>query len=183
MAKMNKLCSNIDQSNPANGGFTDEEKARMRNNIGVTNYNRVTNNVTLSMTRNITDDDVNVLNLRNFKFYNGHEYHTFVTVPSGIQLDNYNKDKVILTIWIGAANWLAAPFKMRLRSDVVNSVVTNRSSIIPIDWLGENLTGDTDVLDYIHMCFYDNDNDTTLINLANGQSLNFSFRGTESYIQ
>ena len=32
--KMNKLCSNIDQSNPEEGGFTDEEKAVMRNNIG-----------------------------------------------------------------------------------------------------------------------------------------------------
>lgn len=181
--KMNKLCSNIDQSNPVNGGFTDEEKARMRNNIGVTNYNRVTNNVTLAMTRNITVDDVNVFNLRNFKFYNGHEYHTFVTVPYGIQLDNYNKDKVILTIWIGAANWSAAPFKMRLRCNVDNGVVMNRSSLVPIDWLGENLTGDTDVLDYIHICFYDTDDGTSLINLADGQALNFSFRGTESYIQ
>ena len=34
MAKMNKLCSNLDQSNPATGGFTDEEKQTMRNNIG-----------------------------------------------------------------------------------------------------------------------------------------------------
>lgn len=34
MSKMNKLCSNVDQSNPNNGGFTDEEKARMRKNIG-----------------------------------------------------------------------------------------------------------------------------------------------------
>lgn len=32
--KMNKLCSNIDQSNPEQGGFTDEEKSVMRNNIG-----------------------------------------------------------------------------------------------------------------------------------------------------
>ena len=179
--KMNKLCSNIDQSNPANGGFTDAEKAVMRNNIGVTNYNRITNNVTLAMTKN-TSDNIYTIHLYDFKFYNGHEYHTFVTVPSGIQLDNYNKDKVILTIWIGAANWSAAPFQMRLRSDVVNSVVTNRSSIIPIDWLGENLTGDTDVLDYIHMCFYDNDNDS-LVGLVGEQSLNFSFRGTESYVQ
>ena len=34
MAKINKLCSNLDQSNPATGGFTDEEKQTMRNNIG-----------------------------------------------------------------------------------------------------------------------------------------------------
>ena len=46
MSKMNKLCSNVDQSNPNNGGFTTEEKARMRKNIGfftrktfVTSYN------------------------------------------------------------------------------------------------------------------------------------------------
>ncbi len=32
--KMNKLCSNLDQSNPSTGGFTDEEKQTMRNNIG-----------------------------------------------------------------------------------------------------------------------------------------------------
>lgn len=32
--KMNKLCSNLDQSNSNSGGFTDEEKATMRNNIG-----------------------------------------------------------------------------------------------------------------------------------------------------
>lgn len=179
--KMNKLCSNIDQSNPANGGFTDAEKQRMRNNIGVTNYNRVTNNVTLTMTRNITADDINVLNLRNFKFYNAHEYHTFVTIPMNtIQLANYSKDKVILTIWIGANNWSSAPFKMRLRCNVENGVVKNSSSIVPIDWMGENLT--TDVLDYMHMSFHDVDDDS-LLNLASGQTLNFAFRGTESYVQ
>lgn len=32
--KLNKLCSNLDQSNPATGGFTDSEKQTMRNNIG-----------------------------------------------------------------------------------------------------------------------------------------------------
>lgn len=32
--KLNKLCSNLDQSNPTAGGFTDEEKGTMRNNIG-----------------------------------------------------------------------------------------------------------------------------------------------------
>lgn len=31
---MNKLCSNLDQSNPVAGGFTDDEKRTMRNNIG-----------------------------------------------------------------------------------------------------------------------------------------------------
>lgn len=178
--KRTTVCVNIDQTNPEQGGFTDAEKAQARRNIGVTNYNRVTNNVTLTMTRNITADDINVLNLRNFKFYNGYEYHTFISIPSGIQLTNYNKDKVILTIWIGAANWSAAPFKMRLRCDVDNGVVMNSSSIIPIDWMGENLT--TDVLDYMHMSFHDVDDDS-LLNLASGQTLNFSFRGTESYVQ
>jgi len=179
MSKMNKLCSNIDQSNPSNGGFTDEEKARMRHNIGVTNYNRVTNNVTLATTKN-TSDNIYTIHLYDFKLYNGYEYHTFVTVPSGIQLANYSKDKVILTIWIGAEGWSAAPFKMRLRADVENGAVKNRSSIIPIDWLGENLT--TDVLDYIHVAFFDNDDDT-LVGLVGEQSLNFSFIGTESYLQ
>lgn len=32
--KMNKVCSNLDQSSSATGGFTDEEKQTMRNNIG-----------------------------------------------------------------------------------------------------------------------------------------------------
>lgn len=32
--KLNKLCSNLDQSNSNSGGFTDEEKGTMRNNIG-----------------------------------------------------------------------------------------------------------------------------------------------------
>lgn len=181
--KRTTVCVNIDQTNPEQGGFTDAEKAQARRNIGVTNYNRVTNNVTLTMTRNITADDINVINLRNFKFYNGYEYHTFVTIPMGIQLANYNKDKVILTIWIGAANWSAAPFKMRLRCDVENGVVKNRSSIVPIDWLGENLSGDDAVLDYMRMCFFDNDDETTPVNLADGQTLNFAFRGTESYVQ
>lgn len=180
--KRSTVCVNIDQSDVTKGGFTDAEKAQARRNIGVTNYNRITNNVTLAMTRNITADDINVLNLRDFKFYNGHEYHTFVTVPSGIQLANYSKDKVILTIWIGAANWSAAPFKMRLRCDVENGVIKNRSSIVPIDWVGENLSGDV-VLDHMRICFYDNDDETSLVNLADGQSLSFSFRGTESYVQ
>lgn len=180
--KRTTVCVNIDQSNPEQGGFTDVEKAQARRNIGVTNYNRITNNVTLATTRNITADDINVLNLRDFKFYNGHEYHTFVTIPMNIQLANYSKDNVILTIWIGAANWSAAPFKMRLRCDVENGIVKNRSSIVPIDWLGENLSGDDAVLDHMHMCFYDNDDETTLLNLADGQTLSFSFRGTESYV-
>ena len=34
MAKMNKVCVNIDQSNANNGGFTDAEKAQARQNIG-----------------------------------------------------------------------------------------------------------------------------------------------------
>lgn len=34
MAKMNKVCVNIDQSDSANGGFTDAEKAQARQNIG-----------------------------------------------------------------------------------------------------------------------------------------------------
>ena len=34
MAKMNKVCVNIDQSDGNNGGFTDAEKAQARNNIG-----------------------------------------------------------------------------------------------------------------------------------------------------
>lgn len=32
--KLNKLCSNLDQSNSNSGGFTDEEKGTMRKNIG-----------------------------------------------------------------------------------------------------------------------------------------------------
>jgi len=181
MSKMNKLCSNVDQSNPNNGGFTDEEKARMRKNIGVTNYNRITNNIVLAMTHDTTTESISQISLDDFIFYNEHEYHTFVTIPMNtIQLANYNKDKVILAIWIGANNWASAPFKMRLRCNVENGIVKNSSSIIPIDWLGENLT--TDVLDYIHMSFHDDDNDN-LIALTTGQSLSFVFRGTESYVQ
>lgn len=140
------------------------------------------NNVVLSQTRNITADDVNVINLYNFKFYNTYEYHAFLTIPLNIKLANYNKDKVIITIWIGAANWSAAPFKMRLRSNVENGVVQNRSSIIPIDWVGEYLNPDGigDINDYMHVCFFDNDDDS-LINLDDNQSLAFNFRGTEAY--
>ena len=36
MAKLNKLCVNIDQTDPDNGGFTDSEKAQARANIGAT---------------------------------------------------------------------------------------------------------------------------------------------------
>lgn len=34
MAKMNKVCTNIDQSDANNGGFSDNEKAQARKNIG-----------------------------------------------------------------------------------------------------------------------------------------------------
>lgn len=34
MAKQNKVCVNLDQSNEQNGGFSDAEKLRARNNIG-----------------------------------------------------------------------------------------------------------------------------------------------------
>lgn len=46
--KLNKLCSNLDQSNSNAGGFTDEEKGTMRNNIGaadVTSLNRLSSSV------------------------------------------------------------------------------------------------------------------------------------------
>ena len=177
--KRTTVCVNIDQSN----SFTDAEKAQARRNIGVSNYSRTVNNVVLSQTRNITADDDNVINLYNFKFYNTYEYHTFLTIPLNIKLANYNKDKVIITIWIGAANWSAAPFKMRLRSNVENGVVQNRASIIPIDWVGEYLNPDDigDINDYMHVCFFDNDDGATLINLEDNQTLSFSFRGTEAY--
>lgn len=44
--KLNKLCSNLDQSNQATGGFTDAEKVTMRNNIGAadaTSFNSLSN--------------------------------------------------------------------------------------------------------------------------------------------
>ena len=34
MAKQNKVCVNLDQSNEQNGGFSDAEKLQARNNIG-----------------------------------------------------------------------------------------------------------------------------------------------------
>lgn len=41
MAKLNKVCVNIDQSNPDNNGFTDAEKAQARTNIGALGSNDV----------------------------------------------------------------------------------------------------------------------------------------------
>ena len=46
--KLNKLCCNLDQSNSNSGGFTDEEKGTMRNNIGAaaaSSLNRLSNAV------------------------------------------------------------------------------------------------------------------------------------------
>ena len=46
--KINKLCSNLDQSNSNSGGFTEEEKGTMRNNIGAADasaLNRLSNTV------------------------------------------------------------------------------------------------------------------------------------------
>ena len=46
--KLNKLCSNLDQSNSNSGGFTEEEKGTMRNNIGAADasaLNRLSNTV------------------------------------------------------------------------------------------------------------------------------------------
>lgn len=37
MSKMNKVCANIDQSDANNGGFSDNEKAQARRNIGAAN--------------------------------------------------------------------------------------------------------------------------------------------------
>ena len=42
MAKMNKVCVNLDQSNSDNGGFTDAEKAQARTNIGALGQSDVT---------------------------------------------------------------------------------------------------------------------------------------------
>lgn len=46
--KLNKLCSNLDQSNSNAGGFTDEEKGTMRKNIGAADasaFNRLSSTV------------------------------------------------------------------------------------------------------------------------------------------
>lgn len=59
--KMNKLCSNLDQSNPAAGGFTDEEKQTMRHNIGAAAASDVT--VWHEMTVDTTKRDSSELNL------------------------------------------------------------------------------------------------------------------------
>lgn len=50
MAKMNKVCVNLDQSNASSGGFTDAEKATARTNIGASqiNYNNTVTDMTVT---------------------------------------------------------------------------------------------------------------------------------------
>lgn len=50
MAKLNKVCVNIDQTDPANGGFTNTEKAQARANIGAGTGNSAINRYDLSGT-------------------------------------------------------------------------------------------------------------------------------------
>lgn len=50
MAKMNKVCANIDQSDANNGGFSDNEKAQARKNIGASqiSYNNLVTDMTVT---------------------------------------------------------------------------------------------------------------------------------------
>lgn len=178
MSKMNKLCSNIDQSNPASGGFTDEEKARMRNNIGVTNFTRTITNVN-EVDQVSTDEQIAQLHLRSFEFMKNHEYHLFISIPSGIELQSYSKDKVIITLFIGANNYQTAPFKMRMRADVEDGVIKNRSPYAIIDWYSNTIDPDLDLLNHAMFTFQDNDSEDP-VTLKSGQTLQFIIRGTDA---
>lgn len=59
MSKLNKVCVNIDQTDPANGGFTDTEKAQARANIGATGASDLPNIKHVAM--NGTETDVSLL--------------------------------------------------------------------------------------------------------------------------
>lgn len=64
--KLNKLCSNLDQSNPTAGGFTEEEKDTMRNNIGAADasaLNRVSN-VVQDLTYKVAANDGKISELK-----------------------------------------------------------------------------------------------------------------------
>ena len=179
--KRSTVCVNIDQSDVTKGGFTNAEKAQARRNIGVTNYNRVTYNVT-EVNQISTDDQRAQLHLRSFEFMKNHEYHLFISIPSGIELQNYNKDKVIIDLFIGANNYQTAPFKMRMRADVENGVIKNRSPYVIIDWYSDTIDPDLDLLNHAQIAFQDNDSED-LIMTKSGQTLQFIIRGTESYVQ
>ena len=176
--KRSTVCVNIDQSDATKGGFTNAEKAQARRNIGVTNFTRTIDNVnTVDIVS--TDEQRSQLHLRSYEYVKDHEYHMFVTIPSGIELQNYSKDKVIINLFIGANNYQTAPFKMRMRADVDNGVIKNRSPFVIIDWYSDEIDPTMDVLNHAMLTFQDNDSDD-LIMLATGQSLQFITRGTDA---
>lgn len=177
--KRTTVCVNIDQSNPEQGGFTDAEKAQARRNIGVRNYSRTITNV-IEVNQISTDVQRAQLHLRSFEFMKNHEYHLFITIPSGIELQGYNKDKVIIDLFIGANNYQTAPFKMRMRAAVENGVIKNKSPYVIVDWYSDTINPDLDLINHVQIAFQDNDSED-LIMLKTGQSLQFIIRGTDAY--
>lgn len=176
--KRSTVCVNIDQSNPEQGGFTDAEKAQARRNIGVTNFTRTITNVNTVNQVN-TDDQRSQLHLRNFEFMKNHEYHMFISIPRDIELQNYSKDKVIINLFIGANNYQTAPFTMRMRADVEDGVIKNRSPYAIVDWYSSGIDPDLDLLNHAMLSFQDNDTEDLLM-VKTGQTLQFIIRGTDA---
>lgn len=176
--KRSTVCVNIDQSDATKGGFTDAEKAQARKNIGVTNFTRTITNVS-TVDQVSTDEQRSQLHLRSFEFEKNHEYHMFIAIPSGIELQSYSKDKVIINLFIGANNYQTAPFKMRMRADVEDGVIKNRSPYVIIDWYSDTIDPDMDLLNHAMFTFQDNDSED-MIMLKSGQTLQFIIRGTDA---
>ena len=107
MAKLNKVCVNIDQTDPANGGFTNTEKAQARANIGAGTGN---SNVVIKATSTTfppVDTTANTLQL----FDNGRlrfdSNDVGVVAPYPTQTDS---GKILISRWsgspaIGSAAW------------------------------------------------------------------------------
>lgn len=151
-----------------------KRKHKLDLTFGVTNYDRIITNDVSYQPFNLTST-TNTLDLDDYIFINGHEYHMFIVVPNGITLSNYNKDKAILALWIGADRWQTAPWQLRLRVNVDNGVTNNNQILIPFNWYAANLEDDK----IMHFSVLDTD-DVTRLTLASGQTLTFNIRGTVS---
>lgn len=171
MAGLNKIATNFAQ------GLTAAEKQRARANIGATHYKRSVSNIYEAVAWDTSSDSQTTVVLPDTQFEDGHEYCLMLAMPSTIQFASYAKAYALLHIYIGANNYASAAWKLGGRVPVDNGTVKLGTTIFSLDWFGENLAGAA-ALDCVHIDFADIDSETTLVPMAEGQTLGFSLRGT-----
>ena len=170
--------------------FSVPEKIQARKNIGaVSKYTiRSTTNVVETF-QHVVGSVSETIQLQPYMFQYGHEYHLFLNLPSEIQLEDYERDKVLIYLWIGSAANISADnvaWRLVLRTDVIDGYLKPRQSFIPIDFYGNTDLDPTGALKpYLRISIHDSEPNEQgqypIAKMVVGQELNFNLRGTDSH--